>query len=131
MDIGSNGYPDQAAILAEGATIRRSDGDGIHPVEFRWEWDPPLMLPHRGNFGFYIMRDCVNGGGDFLANNTPDGYPGGVFYLARGGCQMGPQYDTETIQYPQYDVTFQIGLCHDAATPARRASWGRLKMLYR
>ena len=56
----SSGTPDITQLLWESAPLVKQ-GDGVHPTQFTWEMDPPLALPHRGQYAFYIYYSLVSG----------------------------------------------------------------------
>jgi hypothetical protein len=101
-------------------------GDGVHPVEYRWVFDPPFALPHQGKFFFDILS------GDFsfgILAATTDPYPDGE------GWETAPVFNCDRpgaprsfIQHP--DLVFQIQFCAVGATPTVRSTWGQLKTLY-
>src|SRR5262249_34208422 len=56
-----SGYgPDMSRLLLSAPPLVHQVGDGIHPVEYRWVFDPPFALPHRGRFFFDIMAGQYN-----------------------------------------------------------------------
>jgi hypothetical protein len=127
-----DGTPDLKQILYCGPTLVHFLSDHVHPTEFRWDFDPPFVLPHRGKFAFFILQDPCVGGWDLLASDSPPLYPGGeMWYTSRSNCTLAPDLQAGLLPYFQYDLVFQAGFCRDVSTPVSRRSWGRLKMLYR
>lgn len=127
-----DGTPDLKQILYCGPTVVHFRSDHVHPTEFRWDFDPPFVLPYRGKFAFFILEDPCMGRWDMLASENPPLYPGGeMWYTSRSNCILGPLLQAGLISYFEYDHVFQAGFCKDAPTAALRKSWGRLKMLYR
>jgi hypothetical protein len=123
-------YPDYH-IVWEGPTLVIPDGDGIHPIEFKWTFDPPLALPHRGKYAFFLFQDPCLAHWDILATDQPWLYPDGdLFVTGRSSCRFIGRVNISR-PYTTYDLVFQIGLCADAATAIHRTTWGRLKLLYR
>ncbi len=131
MGMGANGTPYQGSIIVDGPTIVHTDGDGLHPTEFKWTWDPPLVLPHAGGYAFFVTEDPCIGFFDILASDNPALYAAGNMYLTKQGCVLGPNQTVDIVSYPQYDVVFQVGFCRDDVTPTRHRTWGELKLLYR
>jgi hypothetical protein len=122
----STGRPDATKILQDGPTLNIY-GDGTYPVEFKWTFDPPVVLPSRGEYAFFLFQDPCAIYFDILAT-TPSLYPEGqVWGTGRSDCVINGDLHTN----PAGDDIFQIEFCRDAATPARKASWGILKTIYR
>ena len=122
--------PNPNRRVLNGKTVVVPFGDGVHPVEFKWDFDPPLALPHRGTFAFFVFQDpCGLAYLDVLTLYQRPGYPSGdAWATGRSDCSGAIHSVGE---YPDSDVIFQIEFCHDGLTHARRTSWGRLKTTYR
>jgi len=124
--------PDQTKIVWDGPCLVIPNGDGVHPIEFRWDFNPPLTLPHRGEYAFFLFQCPCIAYWDILATDQPQLYPGGdLWQTGRSNCVLGSRVLGLVGPYTTYDLIFQIGFCHDSVTPVRRGSWGALKMLYR
>ena len=131
-DTTQSGAPDLSNILYCGPTIVHFLSDHIHPTEFRWDLDPPLVLPHRGKFAFFILQDPCIAFWNLLASGLPPLYEGGnMWYTPRSQCILFPGLQPNLKNYPQYDLVFQAGFCRDVTTSIRRTSWGQLKRRYR
>src|SRR5262249_38110452 len=126
-----DGTPDLKQILYCGPTLVHFRSDGVHPTEFRWDFDPPLALPHRGKFTFFILQDPCIASWDILSTDKPLYAGGEMWYTGRSNCTLGPDLQETLFPYFQYDHVFQIGFCRDAVTSVSRKSWGELKILYR
>src|SRR5262245_29679285 len=127
-NVDSIGAPLTQSLLLDGRTINVPLGDGIHPLPFRFDFDPPFALPAPGRFAFFIRVDPCYAWSDFLVD-ADDGYKdGSVWKTGRSlsDCLLRPISN----QYPQLDLVFNIEFC-DLATPVRKSSWGRLKAIYR
>jgi len=125
------GWPNLSRILYCGPTIVHFLSDHVHPTEFRWDFDPPLVLPHRGEFVFSYFRIRVSPS-ESARFRLSSAYEGGnMWYTGRSRCILGPGLQLDLQNYPQYDLVFQAGFCRDTATPAKRTSWGQLKRRYR
>jgi hypothetical protein len=101
--------PDVSRVLLTGSVLVIPNGDGVHPVEYRWTFDPPFALPHRGKFFFDIMAD--NWTACTVMADTTDPYPGGVAVKTSPdfNCsQPGPPFD---IDDPKRDLAFQVQFC--------------------
>ena len=128
-----SGEPDMNGVLVDGPTLVNQFGDGVHPIEFEWQWDPPLALPHRGEYTFFLGQDPCIGYWDILTKTGTIFYPDGEFVWTprSSDCRLSPLMQGRIRHNAQDDCVFQIGFCHDAATTQRRRTWGELKMLYR
>ena len=52
---GNDRVPDVNRLLLDAGPRGNEIGEGIHPVEYRWVFDPPFALPHKGRFLFDIL----------------------------------------------------------------------------
>ena len=121
-------YPDVERVLLDGGQLFNQVGDGIHPVEYRWVFDPPFALPHRGMFFFDIMASEHSAW--LIPAVTTDPYlDGEAWETSVADCSRpGPPFaDTP----PNLDLVFDIQFCATGATTGLPTSWGRLKTLYR
>jgi len=66
MGTHPDGSPDGDNILSKTTLIRYGLGDGVHPMPFVFEFDPPLVLPLEGEYGFMLFS-CRGGWGTLLA----------------------------------------------------------------
>lgn len=117
-----------APVLQRGPTVVVPYGDGIHHIEFRFAFDPPLALPARGLYFFAVQPDPCIGYFD-MPVDTLNGYPDGRMWWTRRNraCDtLGPLSELP----PEVDLIFTVEFC-DVMTPTLRNSWGRLKVLYR
>ena len=133
MELDSTGTPDFQRILRRGPTLQTDEGDGVHPVRFRFEFDPPVALPGPGHYEFAVQvaPDPVCDGATCLLGSTLDPFAeGGAWEHPRNyplpDCPLlsAHQFD------PAVDLCFEAEFC-DAPTAAIRYSWGRLKVRYR
>lgn len=117
------GTPIVSEIVAEGPEITRAY-DGAHPTQFRWVFDPPLVLPSDGRYAVFFSS-C--GCGVELLTATPSGVEddGSVWRTGRSGCDLSG-IDASA----GGALVFSIEFC-EGATTTRRWTWGRLKQLYR
>ena len=123
-----DGYPVADRVVWEGPTKVIENGDGIHPIEFTWTFDPPLALPHRGKFAWFILQDPCAAYFDILAVDGSDPYPDGIgWYSGRSYCQQLPA----DFKPGTWDYIFTIEFCPTGVTPTRRTSWGQVKAIYR
>ncbi len=85
-------------------------GDGVHPVEYRWVFDPPFALPHRGLFFFDIMADRWSW--FLMPASSQNPYAEGDAWETSsvgGDCPYpGAAYDDPP---PRPDLAFQIQFC--------------------
>lgn len=127
----SLGQPDVLRVLASGPEVFHPFGDGVHPTEFRFVFDPPLRLPEAGNYYFAIQSVPCWGFWQILATGL-DRYPNGHVWLngKNDECNSGPYLRPFPLRYPDADLCFRIRYC-DGTTPTKHHSWGQLKVLYR
>jgi hypothetical protein len=129
MGVDSLGQPDALNVLGFGPALVVIAGDGIHPVEYRYIFDPPFALPSVGRYFFRIhIADCF---GSFVllatsTNTYADGEPWFVFGN-RYACGVPTHPE---LRFPGGDLVFRVEFC-DVATVVRHRSWGLLKTLYR
>lgn len=103
--------------------------DAVNPIEYRFDFDPPLVLPHLGKFALDVQARDFSVFGTLAATGDP--YPGGQL------CRTGPVYGcdipgTAICQgFETLDLCFKVEFCTDAATAVKRKRWGDLKLLYR
>jgi hypothetical protein len=119
VDTDSTGKPIATTVWEGPALSLGDDPSGRTP--YTWTFDPPLVLPHRGSFAWYVCSGDIN----MLAALT-DPYPdGNAWRECRGVCGPGCR------NAQSYDLVFNITFCSDRATAARRQTWGQLKTIYR
>ena len=117
-------------VVLNGPTLLIPNGDGVHPIEFKWTFDPPFALPHAGKYMFFLFQDPCAVYFDVLATHNYQVYSDGMLWASgRSGCSVASIGSGSRI--PQADLVFQIGFCKADAVPTRRHSWGELKILYR
>jgi hypothetical protein len=123
--------PNVRNILQEGPTLRIHDSDPPgQMIPMRFPIDPPLVLPSRGEYAIMFQAEgCWSGQAWLLIADTRNDYADGMYWVTgrAGGCYLpaiagGGDYD---------DLCFRIEYCAEATTPARRNTWGQLKILYR
>ena len=122
------GAPDLDHQIYAGLLVERPLTDPVLPTEFRFEFNPPIALPHRGEFFFDVQADYYSAF-PMLASNA-DPYPQGK------GWQTGPVIlcdlpGSPEVSYSHPDLVFKMVFCTDRITPTRRWTWGGLKVLYR
>jgi hypothetical protein len=128
-ETNASGLPLAGQVVLDGPTLTVPSGDGVHPIEFRWSFDPPLALPHPGKYAFFLFQSPCLAYWDILATNR-DPYAGGDAWLTgRSNCTIFRNINLN--EDPAADLVFQIGTCTDVITPVRKGTWGQLKLLYR
>ena len=132
LELDSTGTPDYQRILRVGPTLQIVYGDSVHPVQFRFVLDPPLVLPHPGHYEFAVQTappycdwaTCLFG-------DTRNPYPEGAAWEHR---RFDPYLDcplwSARLPNPDDDLIFRLEFC-ELPTPVRRSSWGELKVRYR
>lgn len=124
--------PDLRYILQDGPTVHVFDSEPSGQlIEMRFNMDPPLVLPGRGIYAFFLQAEnCYNGALWAVIANGANAYPHGAHWVTRrvsSPCYLGAVVGSED----SIDLIFEIEYCKTTTTPARRRSWGELKMIYR
>jgi hypothetical protein len=115
-------------VLLDAGPVVNTVGDGVHPVEYRWVFDPPFALPHPGEFFLDIQAGFVQAFPVLAATTNP--YANGQAWemdpsiFCSGPAGAGPLT-------AGHDLVFQVRFCGPATTPVTPRSWGRLKIHYR
>jgi len=120
------GHPNLSDVLRRGPTVYSPYGDGIHPVPYKFEFNPPIVLPAPGKYHFVIQ---VCDGLFFFPLSTADAYPqGDTWWYAPsfGGCYLR----SNPVDNGPVDLPFEVEFC-GPVTPLRRPSWGHVKAVYR
>jgi hypothetical protein len=99
-------------LLLTAPPIVHQVGDGIHPVEYRWVFDPPFALPRKGLFFFDIQADrwsvFVIPASSMAKNPYPDG---GAWKTSTvgGDCPYpGAAFNDPP---PRPDLAFEVQFC--------------------
>src|SRR5262245_24770266 len=113
--VDSTGRPRSDQVVYEGPVIGAQPGDGIHPIEIRFDLDPPASLPGPGKFGFFVQNQC-NWFFDLLVRE-PDSYSHGEAWRSEiaiyNSCMLRGIFDRF-----DHDLCCRIGFCssHSTAT---------------
>ena len=129
----TTGRPLTNRIVLDGPTLYNPYGDGIHPIPFHWEFDPPVALPRQGLFAFFLkMSPCV-GVFDVLSTGeaAPNPYPEGQYWWTSRSSQCRLEFVGSGNTNPLADIIFTMEFCTTNPTPTRRGTWGEVKVLYR
>ena len=131
MMTDSTGKPDTRHLLYEGTALVIPDGDGVNPIEFRWDFDPPVSLPGPGKYAFFVFRDPCFAYIDLISKRSEGGsaYPGGEYWSTHRTFACVPYKYMNSI--PDVDLGFKIEFCSDQTTPVSRSTWGGVKARYR
>lgn len=133
LELDSTGRPDFHRVLRRGPTLYTEDGDGVHPVRFRFEFDPPVILPGPGHYEFAVQvaPDPVCDGATCLLGSARDPYAEGD---AWEHPRNYPLPDCPLLSAKSFnadiDLCFEVEFC-DTTTLVRPSSWGNLKIRYR
>jgi hypothetical protein len=130
-ELDSLGVPLLDRIVYSGRTLTIVNGDTLNPTEFRWEMDPPLALPHRGGFAFFLAQDpCVLYVDVYTTAEDVGLYADGIVWITgRSPCRLIP--GNLEPPYPRADLIFRAEFCQDTTTPTQRSTWGKVKARYR
>lgn len=128
--VDSSGKPIIGRVILDGPILVVRLGDGVHPIRIRYDFDPPVPLPSRGQYAFFIHHQCA---GLFeLIDVSHDEYSGGNLWLTGrsqvGGCYLRSDHPGNGAPS---DLIFEIEFCERTTTPVRSTRWGRLKVIYR
>ena len=127
-EVDSGGTPHTHLVVYEGPTISVVSADTSHATPIVYSFDPPLQLPRRGPYCFWIQEVCT-GYADLLIDPN-DGYSGGSLWQTfRSNLEQCILRDFPQ-SFPGADLAFQLQFC-SATTPTGRSSWGRVKAMYR
>ena len=124
------GLPNHADIIYGPRDLVVEKADSINPVPYRYDFDPPILLPSVGMYAFVIMTDRELAAFNILADPRNP-------YAEGQDCEMGPVYGcvapgTERCYaHPEFDLCFRAEFCQDVGVEAQSRSWGRLKLRYR
>lgn len=131
IDVDSTGAPIPNSVVIDGGSIVNFTGDGIHPVPYRFQFDPPAVLPHRGRYCFVVTYDACDAAIGIMASDD-DPYADGIIWSVRTNPFAGCVYPSGVPSPMNHliDIIFHAEFC-GAATPTLRRSWGDLKVLYR
>jgi len=129
----STGMPLTDHMVLDGPTLYNPYGDGIHPIPFQWVFDPPVALPRRGLYAFFLrMTPCVLGYFDVLARESAeDLYPEGHFWWTPRSANAGCVLLRAPYSNPAADMIFRMEFCSTTTVPVRRKTWGEIKVIYR
>ena len=121
--------PNESRLLLAGSELQVPAGDNIHPVEMSWSLDPPLVLPHRGQFAFEIAPLPCGAGLIVFLGRSGDPYPGGSYWnFDTGSC--GPGCCPDNPWEGTIDVAFRVDFC-EAPVATRPSTWGGVRAAYR
>jgi len=124
-------YADLGKMIHEGPTVVSENGTG-QPVKVQFAFDPPLVLPGPGKYGFFVQDPCFFYFDLYVSYEDP--YPGGRLERTSRTRLEGCRIDgaINMIGFEAYDLIFEIEFCNtDSATPVHPMSWGKLKLIYR
>jgi hypothetical protein len=127
-DVLPNGTPNTDAILLGDSPLVILNGDGVNPVEYRWVFDPPFALPHKGTFFFDLLAERFDVF-SILATKV-DRYPDGSIWDS-DPVALCNQPGGVTVDPDLGDFAFEIQFCVAGATPTRATTWGAVKTIYR
>jgi hypothetical protein len=120
MKTHPDGSPDGDRVLSRTTFRRDGIGDGVHPMPFVFEFDPPLALPHPGVYGFMLFS-CHAGWGDLLAVQADTVasrqiYPDGHLWVERARYVCRPRQRAQSV--PGAHLIFRI-VFQDSSTPGQ------------
>ncbi|PWT88051.1 MAG: hypothetical protein C5B54_11235 [Acidobacteria bacterium] len=121
--------PNPKGIVLDAPDIVVPGSGGIDPIKVQWVFDPPLALPHRGQFAFQVKEDLC-GGSFALLSSSNDVYAGGDVWRTdpNVGC-VGAGCCPTQYSYAR-DLVFSIEFC-DSPVATGSQTWGRVKSIFR
>jgi hypothetical protein len=129
LSADSLGHPNVSNILLDGPTVYNFYSDGVHPVPYKFSFNPPIVLPSPGNYHFAIQTVPCNGF-FFFSLNSANAYPnGGTWWYNQNmftACHLRPNPEDNG----PVDLVFEVEFC-GPTTAVLRPSWGRIKATYR
>lgn len=129
-ELDSLGVPRLDRTVYVGETLVNASNDTINPAMFRWEMDPPIALPHRGGYAFFLGQDPCLAYFDILAaSHDVELYPQGTAWVTARTRACVPELTS--IERRPTDLIFLLEFCRTGITGAKTHSWGQLKLLYR
>lgn len=129
VEADSAGVPQVDRVVLDGATLVNPNGDGVHATEFRWEFDPPVVLPRPGVYAFFLRQNPCLGYFDVLAT-VPSVYPDGSGWESQRNEWRNCELRGPAMKLEHGDLVFEIAF-GAGITPTRSRSWGRIKSIYR
>lgn len=128
-EVDSTGRPRNNRVVFEGPWLQVIYGDGVHPIEIRYELDPPAVLPRRGKFAFFIQNPCSYFFDLLVREGTA--YAEGELWRSEIAIYQ-PNCPLYTIidRFDERDLCCKIEFC-DVPTPVKSPTWGRVKSIYR
>lgn len=124
----SSDVPNTFDVLLRDTLAVGTVGDGIHPVEYRFEYDPPFALPRAGRFFLDVLAQELSAYGVSAATGNP--YAAGRMWWT-GPVFSCPVPGTPHLVDENLDLVFSITFCPQSGTPAKRTTWGAVKVVYR
>lgn len=122
--------PVTQGIIQDGPTVFVRDAGG-EVIEMNFVFDPPVALPRRGTYAFFLQREYCDTGETDLIVKTDDPYPFGIYWIT-GTVAFLPCHLRAVAGGEDYtDLAFEMEFCVDDATPTLRWTWGELKIKYR
>jgi hypothetical protein len=113
VDVDSTGTPIPTSVIVDGGSIVNFTGDGTHPVPYRFQFDPPAVLPHRGRYCSVVPFDACDNGIAIMASDD-DPYAGGRVWSVRTNNFANCVYPSG-IASPMnalIDIVFQAEFCN-------------------
>lgn len=122
--------PNTVGMIWHGPSVDggNSDPPGL-PIRMDFVLDPPLALPGRGTYAFFVQREGCDPGGSFFVAKEPGDYPRGTYWITGRTLNL-PCYLARVDAWEDLDLCFEVEYCRDATTPTRRGTWGQLKVRY-
>jgi hypothetical protein len=126
-EVDSAGTPHTHLVVYEGPTISVVSSDTTRPTPIVYTFDPPVPLPRRGPYCFWIQEVCT-GYADLLIDPHDD-YPGGSLWQTFRSDFDGCILRDFPRSLSSEDLAFRLEFC-DAVVSVRRWSWGQVKARY-
>ncbi len=123
-------YPVTQGVLQDGPTIRVY-GDSTGRIAMPFVLEPPLILPQRGYYAFFIQpENCFQGFAYAIYQDMENHYPFGSLWVTERAFTSCGLFRAN-YNAPDTDLIFEIEYCRDTSTAVGQSTWGRVKVLYR
>jgi hypothetical protein len=100
-------------------------------IELPFVIDPPLVLPRRGLYAFFLQNEgCYGAAAWEIMGSADNPYPHGIYWqtgIVKPNCYLRAVVGGED----STDLIFRAEFCRPASTPVVRDTWGHLKARYR
>ena len=127
--VNEYGRPLTDGVIREGPVVQVIYGDGVHHTPIDFDFDPPVVLPIRGRYAFFVQQICT--GFFSIMVSLHDVYPDGIAWLTDRSQYAGCFLASGPDGFVDADMIFDVVFCDTKTTDTKRKSWGQVKTIYR